>query len=84
MTVHSLAITRRTLVGGTALAAVASAIPLSAVAATNNKDAFMQDPTSRYPKPPFKHQKQPWPGLGSKMDPVPDHGEETYKGSGRL
>lgn len=76
--------TRRTLVGGTALAAVANAIPLSAIAATNNKDTSMQDPTSKYPKPPFKHQKQPWPGLASKMDPVPDHGEQTYKGSGRL
>jgi NAD(P)-dependent dehydrogenase (short-subunit alcohol dehydrogenase family) len=44
----------------------------------------MQDPTTKYPEPPFKHQKQPWPGLASKMDPVPDHGEESYKGSGRL
>lgn len=81
---HSLAMTRRTLVGGTALAAVAGAIPLSAIAATNTKDSSMQDPTSKHPKPPFKHQKQPWPGLASKMDPVPDHGEESYKGSGRL
>lgn len=38
----------------------------------------------RYPKPPFKEQPQPWPGLAKKMDPRPDHGEETYKGSGRL
>ena len=44
----------------------------------------MQDPTSKYPKPPFDKQKQPWPGLASKMDPVPDHGEESYKGSDRL
>ncbi len=44
----------------------------------------MQDPTTKYPKPPFKRQEQPWPGLASKMDPVPDHGEESYKGSGRL
>lgn len=84
MAVLSFAMTRRTLVSGTALAAVASAIPLSAIAKTNTKDAPMQDPTSKYPKPPFKHQKQPWPGLASKMDPVPDHGEESYKGSGRL
>jgi NAD(P)-dependent dehydrogenase (short-subunit alcohol dehydrogenase family) len=42
------------------------------------------DPTSKYPKPPFKEQSQPWPGLASKMDPVPDHGEISYKGSGRL
>ena len=39
---------------------------------------------NRYPKPPFKEQQQPWPGLASKMDPRPDHGEKSYKGSGRL
>jgi NAD(P)-dependent dehydrogenase (short-subunit alcohol dehydrogenase family) len=44
----------------------------------------LQDPNSKYPKPPFKVQSQPWPGLASKMDPRPDHGEKTYKGSGRL
>jgi len=38
----------------------------------------------RYPKPPFKEQPQPWPGLAAKMDPKPDHGEETYRGTGRL
>ena len=37
-----------------------------------------------YPKPPFPSQKQPMPGLTRKMDPVPDHGETSYKGSGRL
>ena len=44
----------------------------------------LEDPTTKYPKPPFKGQEQPWPGLASKMDPRPDHGEKTYKGSGRL
>ena len=38
----------------------------------------------RFPKPPFPKQEQPWPGLASKLDPPADHGEETYKGSGRL
>lgn len=42
------------------------------------------DPTTKYPKPPFKPQSQPWPGLAGKMDPRPDHGETSYKGSGRL
>jgi len=37
-----------------------------------------------YPKPPFPKQKQPMPGVTGKMDPVPDHGEQSYKGSGRL
>jgi NAD(P)-dependent dehydrogenase (short-subunit alcohol dehydrogenase family) len=37
-----------------------------------------------HPKPPFPKQKQPMPGLTAKMKPVPDHGEDSYKGSGRL
>lgn len=37
-----------------------------------------------YPKPPFPKQKQPMPGYTRKMQPVPDHGEESYQGSGRL
>jgi len=44
----------------------------------------MQNPVTRYPHPPFKRQSQPWPGLASKMDPKPDHGETSYRGSGRL
>ena len=42
------------------------------------------DPTTKYPQPPFKKQSQEWPGLASKMEPRPDHGETSYKGSGRL
>ena len=42
------------------------------------------DPRSKYPKPPFPEQTQPWPGLAGKMNPKPDHGETTYRGSGRL
>jgi len=36
------------------------------------------------PKPPFPRQQQPMPGFTARMDPVPDHGERSYKGSGRL
>jgi NAD(P)-dependent dehydrogenase (short-subunit alcohol dehydrogenase family) len=43
-----------------------------------------EDPIHKFPKPPFKRQSQPWPGLASKMDPIPDHGEKSYRGSGRL
>lgn len=50
----------------------------------DHRGAVLQDPRSKFPKPPFKKQKQPWPGLASKMEPVPDHGEATYVGSGRL
>ena len=46
--------------------------------------AALEDPTTKYPKPPFKAQSQAWPGLAAKMEPRPDHGETTYKGSGRL
>lgn len=44
----------------------------------------MENPVSKYPQPPFKRQTQPWPGLAGKMDPKPDHGETSYRGSGRL
>ncbi len=53
--------------------------------ATSTKPAkVLEDPKNKYPKPPFKSQSQPWPGLAGKMVPVPDHGEKSYKGSGRL
>ncbi|WDH85116.1 SDR family oxidoreductase [Paenibacillus urinalis] len=46
---------------------------------------MMQDPTTQYPKatPEWK-QKQPEPGIQSKMEPVPDCGETSYRGTGRL
>lgn len=37
-----------------------------------------------YPKPPFAAQQQPMPGSTRAMNPRPDHGEESYKGAGRL
>lgn len=37
-----------------------------------------------YPKPPFDTPEQPVPGRTEAMNPRPDHGEESYKGSGRL
>src|SRR5690606_14731369 len=33
---------------------------------------------------PFPAQPQPIPGRTAKMDPVPDHGEDSYRGSDRL
>jgi NAD(P)-dependent dehydrogenase (short-subunit alcohol dehydrogenase family) len=81
-------VTRRQVVAGlgTTLAAVAVS-PAFAAAGTSAQPygpAKMEDPKGKYPKPPFKSQPQPWPGLQSKMDPVPDCGETSYKGSGRL
>jgi len=43
-----------------------------------------ENPVERFPKPPFEVQPQPFPGLSSRMHPQPDHGEQSYKGSGRL
>ncbi|THV11804.1 SDR family oxidoreductase [Rhizobium rhizophilum] len=37
-----------------------------------------------YPTPPFSQKKVPMPGQTSDMTPRPDHGEESYKGSGKL
>ena len=36
------------------------------------------------PKPPFPEQQQPMPGRSDAMEPVPDYGESSYRGSGRL
>ena len=47
-------------------------------------DTALENPTSKFPKPPFKRQTQPWPGLAGQMEPRPDHGEKSYRGSGRL
>ncbi|KAA0690954.1 SDR family NAD(P)-dependent oxidoreductase [Neorhizobium sp. P12A] len=44
----------------------------------------MEDPTTKYPKPTFEKQSQPFPGLAGKMNPKPDHGEASYRGYGRL
>ena len=81
-------IARRKVIGG--IGATIATIAVSPVFASTEKSqvsssaAGLQDPTGKYPKPPFKSQSQPWPGLSSKMDPRPDHGETSYKGSGRL
>lgn len=80
-------LTRRQVVAGlgTTLAAVAVSPAFAAPDRKNGfGDAKISDPKELYPRPPFKSQPQPWPGLQSKMDPVPDCGEKSYKGSGRL
>lgn len=48
------------------------------------KTAINKTNSARFPVPPFAQQKQPFPGLAGKMQPRPDHGEESYQGSGRL
>lgn len=82
-------LSRRTVIGGLgagiAVAAVSPILNASGMSdLSNGNGPGLEDPTTKYPKPPFKGQFQPWPGLAQKMDPVPDHGEKSYKGSGRL
>jgi NAD(P)-dependent dehydrogenase (short-subunit alcohol dehydrogenase family) len=43
-----------------------------------------QNPLERGPKPPQPSQQQQPPGLEAEMDPRPDYGEQSYRGSGRL
>jgi NAD(P)-dependent dehydrogenase (short-subunit alcohol dehydrogenase family) len=43
-----------------------------------------QDPKTTEPQPPFPEQKQPYPGEEAQMQPRPDYGETSYRGSGRL
>ncbi|HKM98615.1 MAG TPA: SDR family oxidoreductase [Buttiauxella sp.] len=50
----------------------------------NMKHNAPSSPADSYPVPPFPHQKQPFPGLAGKMNPRPDHGETSYRGSARL
>lgn len=72
---------RRELVGAAAASLVAAAAgPASAQAGS----PAMQNPVTEYPRPPFPPQQQPWPGLAGRMTPRPDHGETSYRGSGRL
>ncbi len=42
------------------------------------------DPRSAYPRPPFARQDEPQTGDVDAIDPPPDHGEESYVGTGRL
>ncbi len=78
-------ISRRKLVGTLGAGLAAAAIPPIAQAQSNTSTAQpVADPTTKYLKPPYTSPFQPWPGLASKMTPPPDHGETSYKGSGRL
>ena len=62
---------------GFAQAADADATPQAA-------PAPLRDPKALHPQPPFDKQSQPWPGLARDMQPPPDHGEKSYRGSNRL
>ena len=46
------------------------------------RSGAISDP--RLPAPDFPKQEQAAPGLACRMDPLPDHGETSYRGTGRL
>ncbi|HEY1638722.1 MAG TPA: SDR family oxidoreductase [Rhizomicrobium sp.] len=76
---------RRHMMGaGAGLIAAGAAASSARATPCQAKAKPMENPTTKYPRPPFRKQEQPWPGLAGKMDPKPDHGEHSYKGSGRL
>ena len=79
---------RRQILGGIgatlAAAAVSPVLGAESGSAPGPTATPLVDPTTKYPKPPFQGQSQPFPGLASQMTPRPDHGETSYKGSGRL
>jgi NAD(P)-dependent dehydrogenase (short-subunit alcohol dehydrogenase family) len=80
-------ISRRKAIGpGAGLAAIAFLPTFGQPASEAGKGGAPArwDPRRKYPNPPFKGQSQRWPGLAGKMHPKPDHGESSYRGSGRL
>ena len=42
------------------------------------------NPATAHPQPPQHEQQQSPPGKTRVMTPTPDHGEESYRGSGKL
>ena len=71
--------TRRHVIGGAAAAGALAAAPALA-----QEKTMPQDPQTKYTSAPFPEQKQKWPALQREMTPVPDCGEKSYRGSGRL
>jgi NAD(P)-dependent dehydrogenase (short-subunit alcohol dehydrogenase family) len=84
-TTDKSSLSRRHVVGGAGLGLMGVATSAASAERNERMNAQeLQDPKAKYARPPFKRQSQPWPGLASKMEPPPDHGETSYRGSGRL
>jgi NAD(P)-dependent dehydrogenase (short-subunit alcohol dehydrogenase family) len=78
---------RRAVLTGAAAGLAAAATPAAAQgtqSAAGGTGPLLRDPRSKYRREPFPEQRQPWPALASKMNPRPDHGETSYRGSGKL
>lgn len=67
--------------GATALASARPAAARQPAEVHSAHDAAAPGPR---PSPPFPAQHQTPPGLASRMTPRPDHGETSYRGSGKL
>lgn len=52
--------------------------------ATLDQNSILIDPREAGPKPPYGAKPQSMPGSEKQMQPQADHGEHSYKGSGRL
>ncbi|AOH84224.1 NAD(P)-dependent oxidoreductase [Sphingomonas panacis] len=72
--------TRRAMLKG----AAAAGAGLAAAPALAQAGRTAPDPKTKFRSEPFPEQKQAWPALQRDMKPVPDCGEASYRGSGRL
>jgi NAD(P)-dependent dehydrogenase (short-subunit alcohol dehydrogenase family) len=72
---------RRDVLKGSAIAGAGLA---AAPVLAQGTRPMMTDPQSKYPTEPFKEQPQKWPALQREMKPVPDSGEASYRGLGKL
>jgi len=83
MNSESTPISRRALVtslgAGLTATALAGVVRVEGQVTGNATAAPFADPTTKYPKPPYPGQSHPWPGLASKMNPRPDHGENQLQ-----
>ena len=70
------------LLAAFAMALCAEIAPLRAE--DQNLNRYFYYPYYYFPHNYWPQQTQPWPGLARDMDPKPDHGETSYRGSGRL
>lgn len=56
-----------------------------AMKSMNAESVRLDHPCKVHTRPPFSEQREvPMPGRTDQMTPAPDHGEETYVGSGKL
>ena len=75
---------RRDLFKGAAVTGLAAAAAPAFAQGQGAGQAQLADPQTRFVSTPFPEQRQKWPALQRDMRPVPDCGEASYRGSGRL